>query len=143
MLRNTILQFDIYSIKKSDLNSFINNCNLKKIDSRRYWFEFNDTEFYHATLLLGKNPNRFGYDLQHYLNGIRYSIRKLSPTKHLVIDIGTPDFKRRASEDFGVGLASLIMVKSFNIKWDQISQIIKTRRSTKPDFIAYKKPAPQ
>jgi len=56
----------------------------------------------------------------------------------MILDMGPTDFKKRASEDFGVGIASLFMHRSFGINWQNISQIPANKKFSKfrPDFIA-------
>ena len=140
MTRKTVIRFDDDSLPMNKMQIILNNnSNLKALDSKSkiYSFEFDDNAFLHASLLLGQNPQRFGYDLSYYLHFLP-SIFKNIKSDYIVLDFGSADFKRRASEDLGVGIAALFMVKSFKIRWEKIFQIPANKKLSRytPDFEA-------
>ena len=138
MKRKTMVRLDNDTIDSQVIqNVLTTNQKLSAIDRHIFMFEFDDTVFTHTLMLLGRNSNRFGYDLQYYLNSIGL-ISKNLPSEYLTLDIGSSDFKRKASEDFGVGFSSLFMVESFGISWQNISQIPQNTQFSKftPDFVA-------
>lgn len=116
-----------------------NNGNLRQVERNVYLFEFDDDVFTHAVLLMGRYPNRFGYDLSLYLHSACCLLRGLNTDGFIVLDRGTTDFKRRASEDLGIAISSLFMVHSFSLKWETISQIPQNRKLSRytPDFIGF------
>lgn len=118
------------------------NSFLSTVEGNLYLFEFSDVVFSHALLLMGQNPNRFGYDLSHYINSTIFFFKNLNASPFIVLATGSSDFKRRASEDLGVGLSSLFMVKSFGLQWETISQIPQNKKIAKltPDFLGFDKP---
>jgi len=138
MIRKVVVRVD-QSAQRYVSKILSNNNSLNIIDSNNnvYMFEFDDVEFAHATLLLGKDSQRFGYNLDYYLTCVLKILGHIE-RDYIVLDFGPDDFKRRASEDLGVGLASLFMVKSFNVRWETIYQIPTNRKLSKltPDFEA-------
>ncbi len=114
---------------------------LSLVEGNLYLFEFSDVVFTHALLLMGQNPNRFGYDLSHYINSTIFFFKNLNTSPFIVLATGSSDFKRRASEDLGVGLSSLFMVKSFDLQWESICQIPQNKKIAKltPDFLGFDK----
>lgn len=95
------------------------------------------SDFTHAALLLGNNPQRFRSDLRFYLATVNEYFRGNSSTREISIPAGSnSDIRRRLSEDLAVGLAVHFMVKVFGIKWESVSQIPRnTKLSRKtPDF---------
>ncbi len=117
------------------------NTGLAPVDCNIYLATFNPIVFGHASLLLGKNPNRFGYDLSTYLATLELFFRRKPQEGFLTINSGSSDFKKRLAEDIGAGLAALFMVMSFEIGWETISQIPQNRKLSKytPDFLGLTK----
>lgn len=137
IIRKTMVRLDNETIPESVIQKLNSNKKFKNFSENIYIFEFDDVEFSHALELLGKNPNRFGSDLQDYLNGALFRLGKIPTNPYVTIDFGTQDFKRRASEDFGVGFSSLFMVELFNLGWESISQIPRNKNISKfADFMA-------
>jgi hypothetical protein len=139
MKRKAMIRLDIETLDPNVVNQIIANCNLTKIDEQIYSFEFDDVIFLHALFLLGNDPHRLGYDLGLYLNEVIYAIERLPNHEYIALDTCPSEGKKRMSENFGVGLSSLMMVNSFNIKWEHISQI-DGGKGKRPDFIALKDP---
>jgi hypothetical protein len=141
MLR-TFISFDASTIG-FDLMQEIHstNTNLQLIDQNICIFEFDSITFAHALLLLGKNGNRFGYDLSFYLTTVVYFFNNSATASRglIVIDKGSSDFKKRISEDLGVAISSLFMVQSLQLKWETITQIPQNRKLSKktPDFLGF------
>ena len=141
MTRKMMVRLDKDTITPNLLNEIENrNSNLTNIENDIYEFEFDETEFLHASLILNNNQANLGYNIGYYLNSAYYISQQLSSNRepYLILDIGPPDFKKRASEDFGVGIAALFMHRSFGINWQNISQIPANQKFSKfrPDFIA-------
>ncbi len=141
MVRKMIVKLDKETIPTTIINEIENrNSNLKNMEYDIYNFEFDETELLHASLILNNNQRSLGYDIGYYLQSAYYILQRLpqSPNQYLVLDVGPPDFKKRASEDFGVGISSLFMHKSFGVRWQNISQIPANQKFSKfrPDFIA-------
>ncbi len=116
-----------------------NHAGLTRIDGNVNITAFDSLTFGHASLLLGQHPNRFGYDLSMYLSTLRLFFQRTGQGGFLTLASGSSDFKRRMSEDIGVGLASLFMVRSFRIKWETIAQIPQNRKLSRytPDFLCF------
>jgi len=141
MVRKMIVKLDKETIPTTIINEIENrNSNLKNMEYDIYNFEFDETELLHASLILNNNQRSLGYDIGYYLQSAYYILQRLpqSPNQYLVLDVGPSDFKKRASEDFGVGISSLFMHKSFGVRWQNISQIPANQKFSKfrPDFIA-------
>jgi hypothetical protein len=138
--RKSIVKFDEDTISNDLIDMILsNNKYLSRTDDQLFSFEFDESTFLQAFLLLESNSDRFGDDLQDYLNSVVYRLRKIPYNEYIVIDIGDTGFKKRASECFGVGLSSLFMVESFKIQWQNICQIPQDRQLSRftPDFLAY------
>ena len=98
------------------------------------------TIFTQAYLLLGAQPQRFGNDLTLYLATVRTFFERVDAVGGITVPaIGDQDFRRRLSEDLGVGLAAYFMVQMFGLTWDSISQIPQNANISKkrPDFQGY------
>jgi len=126
-----MVRLDTETIPESVIQNINNNKKFKSLSENIYIFEYDDVVFTHALMLLGRNSNRFGYDLQDYLNNVIFRLGKTPNNPHITIDFGSSDFKRRASEDFGVGLSSLFMVELFNLRWENISHIPRNKNISK------------
>ncbi len=103
---------------------------------------FQPITFIHAYGLLGANPQRFGTDLKLYLATVNsfFSWHMTTTQIHVTLNrVTVTDAKRRLSEDLGVALASLFMVRAFGVVWDTIAQIpLNTKLSVKrPDFESF------
>jgi hypothetical protein len=128
--------------KNKELHCLDEETNLRMendVEEEIFIFRFDDMRFFHALSLLGKNPSRLGFDIGYYLNGVEYLLGKLPYYPYISVDFGPSDLRRRASEDFGVGLSSLFMVDSFAVEWQNISQIPKNKKLNNftPDFVAF------
>jgi len=113
-----------------------NNSSLNSLDDELYSFEFDPVVFTHAWQLLGNSPTRYGNDLSPYLVSTHDFFSHRDRNGLLALTFGTPDFKRRISEDLGASIASLFMVNSFGLKWNTIAQIPENHNlsKTRPDF---------
>ena len=116
-----------------------NHADFTQVASNVNLVAFDPLVFGHASLLLGQHPNRFGYDLSMYLSTLDLFFQRTGQGGLLTLGSGSSDFKRRMSEDIGVGLASLFMVMSFQIGWETIAQIPQNRKLSKftPDFLSF------
>ena len=140
-MRKMMVRLDKNTIPSALLNEIENqNPNLNNLVNDIYEFEFNENEFLHASLILSNNQTNFGYNIGYYLQSAYYILQGLTPPpdQYIILDIGSTDFKKRAAEDFGVGISSLFMHKSFGINWQNISQIPANQKFSKfrPDFVA-------
>jgi len=136
------VHFDSSTIAPSILmQMYINNNQLQEIEKNIYIFEFDPIVFTHALMLLGQNKNRFGFDLSLYLNTVIYLFNNSFTALNglIIINNGSTDFKRRISEDLGVGISSLFMVKSLCVRWETIAQIPQNKKLSKntPDFLGF------
>lgn len=139
-MTKTFIYLDGETIKDNLKNQIsANNNSLKLVENNLYLFEFDDVVFAHALLLMGQHPNRFGYDLSHYISSAVYFFKKLNTDGFIQLAIGSSDFKRRAAEDLGVSVSSLFMVQSFGLRWETIAQIPLNRKFSKytPDFFGF------
>lgn len=102
-------------------------------------FNVDPIQFTHAYKLLGANSSQFGYDLSLYLATVNTYFENSGEHQPLQIPQCSQDFKKRLSEDLGVAMAALFMVKAFNIDWRTISQIPANNKLIKkrPDFEAF------
>jgi hypothetical protein len=99
------------------------------------YYTFDRLDFFHAVLELRTNP--VDHDIYHYLFGLLGFFDRLVPSPNLCLPNREADFKKRASEDFGVGLANLLIVRSFNLPWNAVTQVLAlTSMKRRPDFIA-------
>lgn len=114
--------------------------NIRRWHEDYHDFFFDPMVFTHATLLLRNSPIPYGSDLRHYLAPVREYFqsgeRKL---RCIRFNSDSTDFRRRASEEFGVAIASLLMVDLLGVRWESIAQIPLNKALTKrrPDFIGY------
>lgn len=101
-----------------------------------FLFNVDPTVFTHAYMLMGNHPSRFGYDLSLYLSTVNTFFNRNPLQETIRIPHASQDAKKRLSEDFGVALASVFMVKAVNLKWPTISQIPMNNKLAKkrPDF---------
>jgi hypothetical protein len=101
-----------------------------------YLFHIDPIVFTHAYMLMGTHASRFGYDLSLYLSTVNTFFNRNPLQETIRIPNTSQDAKRRLSEDLGVALASLFMVKALNIQWPTISQIPMNNKLAKkrPDF---------
>ena len=141
MSRKMMVRLDKDTISQNLLNEIENqNSNLINIRNDIYEFEFDGTELLHASLILNNSQANLGYDIGYYLQSAYYILHRLLhyPDRYIILDIGPSDFKKRASEDFGVGIAALFMHRSFGINWQNISQVPANQKYSRfrPDFIA-------
>lgn len=99
-------------------------------------FHVDPLVFTHAYMLMGSHPSRFGYDLSLYLSTVNTFFDRSSTQETIRIPPTSQDAKKRLSEDLGVALACLFMVKALNIQWPTISQIPMNSKLAKkrPDF---------
>lgn len=138
----TFVYFDTSTIDISLMHQiYSTNSQLRPIEQNIYIFEFDAIVFTHALMLLGQNSNRFGYDLSLYLNTVVKFFGKTSASLSglIVIDEGSTDFRKRISEDLGVGISSLFMVQSLSLKWETITQIPRNKKLSNktPDFLGF------
>jgi len=137
------VHLDYHTIEDSVLNEIRQCANLRYFLDEFHNFWFASSDFVHAFMLLGQDPTRYGVDLQDYLAPVvrhfeqRPAFRR--PCDCIDLGFGTQDFRRRASENFGVAMASLFMVKALHVRWETITQIdIASRKRKKtPDFVGY------
>ena len=141
MIRKMMVRLDKDTISQDLFSEIENqNSNLTNIGNDIYEFEFDEIELLHASSILNNNQSNLGYDIGYYLQSAYNILYRLAhhPDQYIILDIGSPDFKKRTSEDFGVGISALFMHKSFGINWQNISQIPANQKFSKfrPDFIA-------
>src|SRR5208282_3446012 len=84
-----------------------------------YRFIFRRLDFHHAVEELRIHSRSF--NIRHYLHGCLGFLEDVPLASNLCILNSDSDYKRRASEDFGVGLASLLVVQSFQLPWHAIT----------------------
>lgn len=133
------IQQNIQDALDNNRDIFDNDWRLWELDQKVYIFEFDETEFVHAFKLLGKNHTKSAYNIRYYLNNVRFWLSEMPYDPYLVIDSGDREVKKNASEDLGVGLSSLLMVKSFGVEWPTISPIPQNRKLSRftPDYVAF------
>ncbi|MEH2048939.1 hypothetical protein [Nostoc sp.] len=141
MLR-TFVYFDASTIDFDVMQQIHStNSQLQQVEQNICVFEFDAIIFAHVLMLLGQNGNRFGYDLSLYLSTVVYFFNKSTTAINglIVVDQGSTEFKKRISEDLGVAISSLFMAKSFQIRWETITQIPQNKKLSKktPDFLGF------
>ena len=132
-------RFDKNSVPEKLMKSIItNNKLLTLLDNELFSFKFEPLEFLHAWQLLGNSSTRYGNDLSQYIPSVCdfFNKKRVNQNELLSLNFGTTDFKKRMSEDLAVSIASLFMVNSFGIKWENITQIPENNKISKfrPDF---------
>lgn len=130
---------DQSTLNNSIYTAFKSSAALTRITANCFKFEFEPIVLYHALQLLSLDPSRYGMDLQDYLAPVIQYYTQHSPSQFTDLDFGTTDYKRRAAENLGVSIASLLMVEVLGVHWDTIAQIqsVRKQRGRKPDFVAY------
>lgn len=136
MIREMLLTFDSDMISNQQKDQILlNNNNISEVTNGLYLFRFDDVRFLHVLRLL--KPETFGYDVSEYLQAVIFKLSRMKNQTFIRLDMGSPDFKRRSSEEFGVVMAALFMADSFNLDWSTITQIDEGTKTKKPDYIGY------
>lgn len=142
MTRNIFLRLDHDSIPSNDIQKILDSNAIVEIDAPEncFSFAFDELELDHAVALLSSKPERFGHDIRHYLRSASGFFKDVPHGFVSMPDAG-PDFKKRFSEDLGVSIGALFMMKSFGIKCETIAHI-PTNKTLKglektPDFAGF------
>lgn len=142
MSRKGFLRLDHDSIHADDMAEIVGATNLSTVDAPEscFAFTFHEMEIDHAALLMGRNKDRFGHDIRHYLRSATGFFQD-TPNGFVTMPDGGTDFKRRYSEDLGVAIGSLFMVGALRMKWETIAHIPATKTikglAKTPDFIGF------
>ena len=142
MLRKLLLRIDRGSIAQSDLASMYPSSNVSEVDSSQDCFQyaFESINLDHALLLLGHNQSRRGFDLWHYLQSA-HALTEKDMDGFVLMPNGSPDFKRRFSEDLGVAIGSLFLAHTIDLRLESVAQIPTNTRLNKhskvPDFVGF------
>jgi hypothetical protein len=101
--------------------------------------EINPLVFSHYSFLLGSNLKSFGSDLSLYLATIERFFSSAGVVGQITVYNSTEDYKRRISEDLGVGLSTYIMLEMTKGSITTIAQIPKNKNISQltPDFQGY------
>lgn len=134
-----LITLDPTTLNTTICSSFRTCTHLMHVAADCYKFEFEPIVIQHALQLLSFDPSRYGIDLQDYLAPVVQYYSQHSPSQFTDLAFGTTDFKRRAAENLGASLASLLMATVLNVRWESITQIqsAKKQRGRKPDFVGY------
>lgn len=136
------LRLDRGSLSSDDITLFASASTVTNVDMEEDCFQIgvDSATLDHASLLLGHNNSRFGFDLWHYLHSAKGFIDHISEG-FLAMPDSTPDFKRRFSEDLGVAIGSLLLVEALGVKWQTIAHIPTNKSLEKhaktPDFVGF------
>lgn len=109
---------------------------LREVEHNLFVFLFSPVEFTHAQKLLSMHPETYGKDLSIYLSNVITHFDRTDETREITLSFGDTDFKRKMSEDMGVGLAAIFMNKAFGVEWKSMIQVPVNKRlqSKRPDF---------
>lgn len=136
------LRIDRGSIAASDLTAMTSASRITNVDVPEdcYQYGFESITLDHALLLLGENKSRFGFDLWHYLHSAHGLFGHIADG-FVVMPNGSPDFKRRYSEDLGVAIGSLFLAHTIDLRLETVAQIPTNTRLDKhakvPDFVGF------
>lgn len=136
------LRIDRGSISPADFLAMTTATQVHSIDAPEDCFQFSFERICldHAMLLLGENKSRFGFDLWHYLHSAHGFFGRISDG-FVVMPNGTPDFKKRYSEDLGVAIGTLLLVNCIDLRLETVAQIPTNTRLDKhakvPDFVGF------
>lgn len=142
MPNKLFVRIDRGSIAAADLTAMTSASQVTSIDvpDDCFQFHFEPISLDHALLLLGDNNSRFGFDLWHYLHSA-YGLFSRISDGFVVMPNGSPDFKRRYSEDLGVAIGSLFLANAIGLRLETVAQIPTTTRLDKhskvPDFFGF------
>lgn len=141
MERKLFVRIDNESVATQHVSQMSSATNLDAVDGNEHLFRyrFETLRIDHAVLLLGKYPERFGYDLSFYLSTAQLFFTRTANDTFIVMPNGGSDFKRRFSEDMGVAAGSLFLVDTLAVRWETICQIPANQKLNKstPDFVAF------
>lgn len=142
MPRKLFLRIDRGSIAGTDLSAMMSASQITNVDVPEDCFQygFDSITLDHALLLLGENKSRFGFDLWHYLHSAHGLFGHIADG-FVVMPNGSPDFKRRYSEDLGVAIGSLFLAHTIDLRLETVAQIPTNARLDKhakvPDFVGF------
>lgn len=136
------LRIDRGTIAAADLAAMTSAPQVMSIDAPDdcFQFHFEPIVLDHALLLFGQNESRFGFDLSYYLHSAQGFFGRIADG-FVVMPNGSPDFKRRFSEDLGVAIGSLFLAHSIGLRLETVAQIPTNARLDKhskvPDFVGF------
>lgn len=142
MDHSLFLRIDRDSVAAVDFQSMESASRVMRIhpEENCFLFFFERVRIDHAMLLFGGNESRFGFDLQHYLCSAQGLFRRIKEG-FVVMPNGSPDFKRRFSEDLGVAIGAVFLADSLGLRLETVTQIPTNSRLDKhakvPDFCGY------
>ncbi|HEX4142962.1 MAG TPA: hypothetical protein VHY91_05390 [Pirellulales bacterium] len=142
MNRKVFLRIDRDSLHPDDLSGVTEAASIAPVDSPEscFAFSFDEMDLDHACLLLGRNKERFGHDLRHYVRSACGFFQDTPDGFVTMPDVGA-DFKRRFSEDLGVSIGTLFMVQAVRLRWETVAHIPGTKTlkgpGKTPDFVGF------
>lgn len=142
MPRKLFLRIDRGTIAADDGTAMSGSQHVTLVDLPEDCFQytFESIALDHALLLLGENKSRFGFDLWHYVQSAHGLFGHISDG-FVVMPNGSPDFKRRFSEDLGVAIGALFLAHTIELRLETVAQIPTNARLDKhakiPDFVGF------
>ena len=142
MQSKLFVRIDRGSIARDDFAAMTSAHRITNVDVHEDCFQygFDSITLDHALLLLGQNKSRFGFDLWPYLHSAHGLFGRIADG-FVVMPSGSPDFKRRYSEDLGVAIGSLFLAHTIGVRLETVAQIPTNARLEKhakvPDFIGF------